>query len=943
MKKSYRDFCRAVSRILPDERIITDPLELAAVGTDASFYALVPQVIVEVGDESQVCLVLREARKRKLPVTFRAAGTSLSGQAVTDSVLIRLGKGWEEIRIFNDARKVRLGPGLVGGHANRRLAVLDKKIGPDPASIDAAKMGGILANNASGMCCGTSQNSYQTLDSIRLVLADSTVVDTGDDLSVAAFKATHSDLLDKIARLRDKVKADPVLTERIRHKFKIKNTTGYSLNALIDYEDPMDIMAHLMIGSEGTLAFISSAVLKTVVEHRHKATALVLFSGMADACKAIPVLRTCPVAAAEIMDRASLASVEDKSGMPDFLKGLDDGVTALLIETRAETPEDLDRQVAQVTDSLSSFHTVRPVSFSLDPSACAALWKIRKGLFPAVGAVRQTGTTVIIEDVAFPQDHLAEAAQDLQALFKTYGYTEAIIFGHAFEGNLHFVFTQDFSHKKEVDRYSRFMGDVVAMVVDKYDGSLKAEHGTGRNMAPFVEKEWGAQAYALMQELKEIFDPEALLNPGVILNPDPEAHVQNLKSMPAAHEIADKCIECGFCEPVCPSRNLSFTPRQRIAGRREIARQIAAGTGKWKVKKLARSYQYPGMDTCAADGLCGTRCPVEIDTGKMVKALRGEARGPLSERIANAAANRYDTAMGTVRHTMNAVDSVHKLTGTAFMETASDLARKALVNQIPQWNRQMPRGGDKVVPGPVNSDNPLKVVYFPACISRSMGGPSRTETERDSLTQKTLSVLKKAGYEVIFPKNLDALCCGQAFESKGFEKTADEKMAALAKALMAASDNGEIPVLCDTSPCLMRIQNYMAKQEIRVFEPVEFVMTHLMDRLEFTPKKTSIAIHPTCSTRKMGLENRLLELARACAEEVVWPEEIHCCGFAGDKGFNQPELNASALDGLAEHVCTCEAGYSTSKTCEIGLSLHSGIPYRSILYLVDEVSRPKAL
>ena len=264
--------------------------------------------------------------------------------------------------------------------------------------------------------------------------------------------------MDKIAGLRDKVKADPALTERIRHKFKIKNTTGYSLNALIDFQDPLDIMAHLMIGSEGTLAFISSVVLKTVVEHRHKASALVLFTGHGRCLQSHSSAQNLPCCGCRDQDRASLASVEDKPGMPGYLKSLDDGVTALLIETRAETPEDLDRQVAQVTGALASFHTVRPVSFSLDPDECAALWKIRKGLFPAVGAVRQTGTTVIIEDVAFPQDHLAEAALDLQELFKTYGYNEAIIFGHAFEGNLHFVFTQDFASKEEVDRYSRFMG-----------------------------------------------------------------------------------------------------------------------------------------------------------------------------------------------------------------------------------------------------------------------------------------------------------------------------------------------------------------------------------------------------------------------------------------------------------------------------------------------------
>lgn len=936
---AYRDFCRAVLAFFPKEQVITDPLRRAAIGSDASFYALTPQVIVDAQTEAQVCLVLREAGKRMLPVTFRAAGTSLSGQAVTDSVLVRIGRGWDRFRIYDDAGKIRLEPGLIGGNVNRLLAGFDKKIGPDPASIDTAMIGGILANNASGMCCGVSQNSYQTLESIRLVLADSTVVDTGDDLSVAAFRQSHAPLLEKLSGLRERVLADPPLAGRIRHKFKIKNTTGYSLNALVDFQDPLDIMAHLMIGSEGTLAFISNAVLKTVTEHPHKATALVLFKDMADACRAIPVLRTCSVAAAELMDRASLASVAEKPGMPEYLKDLDDAVTALLVETRATDAATLDARAREITGCLGEFSTVRPVSFSTDPGACQKLWNIRKGLFPAVGAVRKTGTTVIIEDVAFPTAHLADAATDLQALFHTHGYTEAIIFGHAFEGNLHFVFTQDFSQSAEVERYRGFMEDVAEMVVERYDGSLKAEHGTGRNMAPFVEKEWGRAAFSLMKEIKAIFDPENLLNPGVILNPDPDAHIRHLKSMPPAHTVADKCIECGFCEPVCPSRHLTFTPRQRIAGRREISRQMAAGNGPG-LKSLARSYRYPGIDTCAADGLCATRCPVEIDTGKMVKSLRKEAHGPLARKIAQTVADRFGGVTRTIRRTLNTVDTIHGIAGTPFMDQGAAMARQASLNRLPLWNREMPRGGDPIRQDTIEQSNPLKVVYFPSCASRAMGGPSRQDAEQDALPAKTASILKKAGYEVIYPESLDRLCCGQAFESKGFPDIADEKLNELSRAFSIATQDGTIPLLCDTSPCLMRIKTAL-ENPLQVYEPVEFVLEFLMDRLEFTRKDTRIAIHPTCSTLKMGLENRLLSLARACATQVVWPREIHCCGFAGDKGFNVPELNRSALEGLANHVCTCEAGYSTSKTCEIGLSFHAGIPYRSILFLVDEVTRPR--
>ncbi len=940
LPEKYEKFYRKIVGIIPKKNIITDALRTITFGTDASFYRLVPKIVINVESEKEVQLILREANKLRLPVTFRAAGTSLSGQAITDSILVRLGQGWRKYRVFDNAGKIQLEPGIIGSHANAILAEFDKKIGPDPASIDSAKIGGILANNASGMCCGVEQNSYQTLDSMRLVLADGTAVDTAEDKSRAEFERSHASVLEKLRQLRARVLADEQLTERIRYKFKIKNTTGYSLNALIDFEDPYDIMIHLMIGSEGTLGFISDVVYRTVVEHRHKASSLIFYPDMKTACRAIPILRKQPVAAAELIDRAGLRSVENKEGMPDYLQELSNTVTALLVETRAESAEILQSQIASIQEALQALPTVRPISFTDVPAEFTALWKIRKGLFPAVGAVRKTGTTVIIEDVAFPGEHLADAALDLQELFKKYAYDEAIIFGHALDGNLHFVFTQDFSIVSEVVRYRDFMDEVVKLVVEKYDGSLKAEHGTGRNMAPFVQKEWGEAAFNLMREIKKIFDPLNLLNPGVILNEDAEAHIKDLKPLPATSEIVDKCIECGFCEPVCPSKDLTFTPRQRIVGRREISRQMAAvgGDGK-KVKELVKAYRYPGKDTCAADSLCATRCPVGIDTGKLVKTLRQEANGKLGNSVADWVAGNFGGVAKAISTTLNVVDSIHKKTGTPFMETASSLARKATMDNLPLWNKEMPSGVPRINTETAAGANRLQVVYFPSCASRAMSGPAKDDAERDSLPIKTQSLLKKAGYAIIFPDRLDSLCCGQAFESKGFMKQADRKSQELSDALLAASNNGAIPVLCDTSPCFYRMQATLDKR-LQLFEPIEFVLTYLMDRLSFTQMDVKVAVHPTCSTRKLGLENKLEQLARACAREVVMPADVYCCGFAGDRGFNFPELNEAALKDLRDHVCTCEAGYSTSKTCEIGLSLHGGIPYRSILYLVDEASAP---
>jgi D-lactate dehydrogenase len=480
LPEKHAKFYHLLTSFIPEDRLITDPLRTLAYGTDASFYRLIPKIVIKAETEAELSRILQTADQYDIAVTFRAAGTSLSGQAITDSVLVIAGSNWKEHEILDDGAKIRLQPGIIGGQANRYLAPFGKKIGPDPASINAAMIGGIAANNASGMCCGTSQNSYRTVGSMRIVFQDGTLLDTNDPASIENFADTHKKLRDQITSLAKEVREDQDLAERIRHKYKIKNTIGYSLNALVDYEDPIDIIVHLLIGSEGTLGFISEIVYHTVVEHPHKASALIIFPDMENACRAAAILKNEPVSAVELMDRASLRSVENKAGMPVYLRQLSDTATALLVETRAHIVEELQNQIETIIQSLKAIDIGRPIEFTDKVDDYTRLWNIRKGLFPAVGAVREIGTTVIIEDVAFPIEHLAEATLELQELFVKYQYDEAIIFGHALEGNLHFVFTQDFSKPEEIERYRKFMHAVCEMVVGQYDGSLKAEHGTGR-------------------------------------------------------------------------------------------------------------------------------------------------------------------------------------------------------------------------------------------------------------------------------------------------------------------------------------------------------------------------------------------------------------------------------------------------------------------------------
>jgi D-lactate dehydrogenase len=936
----YQRFLTDISALVPKGRIYTDPLRTLAYGTDASFYRLIPKIVVRADTEAEIAGLLKTADRHDVPVTFRAAGTSLSGQAVSDSVLIVAGGSWNRCEIIDNGEGIRLQPGVIGGHANRYLAPYGRKIGPDPASINSAMIGGIAANNASGMCCGTSQNSYRTVAGMRILFQDGTRLDTADPASRDEFRHARRELLGALDALGREVRADTPLAERIWRKYKIKNTTGFSLNALVDFEDPFDILLHLMIGSEGTLGFISEITYRTVVEHPCKASALLIFPRIENAAAAAAILREQPVAAVELMDRASLRSVENKAGMPDYLRTLSPQTAALLVETRAYTAGELQGQIHSVTDSLQRVPFERPVAFTDRVAEYTALWNIRKGLFPAVGAVREAGTTVIIEDVAFPVDRLAKATLHLQELLQRYRYDEAIIFGHALEGNLHFVFTQDFGRREEIERYRRFMDEVCDMVVTAYDGSLKAEHGTGRNMAPFVELEWGKEAYAVMQRIKEIFDPKNLLNPGVIINANPQAHVEHLKPLPRANPILDQCIECGFCEVNCPSRDLTLTPRQRIVVQREIARLRSTCENPARLAELDRAYRYQGEQTCAADGLCATACPVDINTGELTKELRSRGVSPAARRAATLAAAHFGRAAAAARTGLKVADAAHGLLGSTLMELLAAGARRLSGNRLPHWTRYMPTGIDGPRPRPVQRTGAPQAVYFPSCISRTMG-PARSDPDRDPLHAVTLRLLEKAGYDVLFPPAMDALCCGTPFESKGFMAQADAKARELEAALLDATEGGRLPVLVDTSPCLYRMKKVMDPR-LALLDPVEFTLTHLMQRLQVTPVDETVAYHHTCSSVKMGLEAKALALAKACAGNVVVPDLVGCCGFAGDRGFNYPELNASALQHLRAGVAgRCTAGYSTSRTCEIGLSAHSGIHYKSILYLVDRCSRSK--
>jgi D-lactate dehydrogenase len=933
----YREFYETLSKEIPKERLLHDSLSTLAFGTDASFYRLIPKLVVKVVNESELISTIKIASQFGIPLTFRAAGTSLSGQAITDSVLVVATHGWQDSTVLDNGAKIRLQSGIRGQHANNKLNRYGRKIGPDPASIDAAMIGGIAANNASGMCCGTAENSYKTIADIRVVLHDGTILDTSDKTSRENFKHSHKELIEGIESLAKEIKENKELNDRIVKKFKIKNTTGYSLNALTDYTDGIEIIKHLMIGSEGTLGFISDITYNTVVDHKYKALALNIYPSIELACKAVQILKKQPVYAAEIMDRAAVRSVQSTKGVPEYIKNISAKAAALLVETRAETEEQLNKNVSLIIESISSIETELPIIFTTDSKLQASLWKIRKETLPTVAAMRELGTTPIIEDICFPIEKLAEGTLKLQSLFEKYKYEDAVIFGHSLEGNLHFMFNPDFSKQEDIDKYSAFMDDVADLVVNGYDGSLKAEHGTGRNMAPYVEMEWGAEAYSMMKKIKKLFDPKEILNPGVILNDDKKIHLKNFKPLPPSKEVVDKCMECGFCEGGCVSEGFTLSPRQRIAVYREICRLEKSGEQPHIAAELSKLYSYAGLDTCATDGLCALKCPVKIDTGKLVKELRHEGHSKRAEKIAASLATGMGGVTKGMRIGLNTLYYLRLLTGKKLFGAVATGMHKATGGLIPLWNEYFPKGAAKIdSTNKSTTDNKLKVVYFPSCITRSMG-VSREYSDAMEITKVTEILIRRAGFEVIYPDGLDSLCCGMAFSSKGFVEAGKISSDKLEEALRIASEDGKYPVLCDMSPCLYTMKTNFGDR-LKLYEPAEFADIFLLDKLNIKKLDKKVSLFAVCSAKKMEVDGHLKKIAELCTNNVVVIDS-NCCGFAGDRGFLLPELNKHGLRNIKEQSNGCSEGYATSRTCEIGLSKHSGISFKSIFYLLEEATR----
>ena len=933
-------------QLIGQDQVLHRISDLIRYASDASPYRYLPQVVVLPRTVDDVRAILDYCARTGRHATFRAGGTSLNGQSQSDDILIDVRRHWAGLVIEDGGARLRARPGAILGHANAVLRRAGRCLGPDPASADVATIGGVIANNAGGMRCTLERNAYHTVSSLTLVLASGTVVDTAAPGAEAAFAAAEPDLAEGLMELREELLADDELAQRVRRKFTIRNTNGYALSALLDADTPLQIFRRLIVGSEGTLAFVAEAVIDTIAAPANTTVTWIVLPSIGEAATLVPGLVASGAEAVELMLAPALAAAAQAfPGTPAYWRDLDPHAAALLVEFRADRPAALDTAEAKATALAAAANLVHPVEFTRDEDQIELYWRVRDGLLGIVGQQRPDDTALIIEDVCFPPDRVAEGAQDLQELLSKHSFLPNTA-GHAAYGNLHFTLTPRLADSRDRERYAAFMADLVTLVVDKYDGSLKAEHGTGINMAPFVRHEWGEAATDMMWRIKKLADPHGVLAPNVILTRDDGINLKSFKSAPAIEDEAVHCIECGFCEAVCPSRNVTTTPRQRIVLRREMARQ---SEGSPLLARLQDEYEYDGIETCAADGSCAIPCPVQINTGALEKTFRRAESTPRREKAALMIARRWAAAEQLARTAIGAADIIQRTIGVRALTGLTAAARLVVSDDlIPSVPGPMPRAQLRELPSTTREG--AAAVYFPACINRIFGHDPG-QARHPSLPQALVEVSARAGKPLWIPGDVAGKCCSTPWSSKGYIRGHKWMAATTCDALWEWSGHGTMPVVIDAASCtnglLDDVKNYLDDEHRARLEQITLLDSiawcdSLFPALTVSERVERAAVHPTCSTAHLGLTKTLERLAARLAGDVLVPVGTTCCGTAGDRGLLHPELVTSATRdekaGLDE--TPAQAYLSANRTCEMGLRQATGRPYESFVFLLEELTRP---
>ncbi|MCS4535060.1 FAD-binding and (Fe-S)-binding domain-containing protein [Corynebacterium sp. HS2168-gen11] len=929
-----------LTAIVGAENVLHRLSDLVRFASDGSPYRRVPKVVVRPRNANDLAALMRFATHTGHHLVFRAAGTSLNGQAMTNDILVDMKTHFVGMEVHNDGAVLHAKPGVVMADAQAVLGRYGYMLGPDPGSTPVCTVGGVVADNAGGMRCTVERDSYHSLQDATIVLPSGSIIDTaaGD----AAFQAQEPELHAGLLQLRDRIRSDAALVARLKKKFSIRNTNGIRLDAFIDEDEPVRILLRLMVSSEGIFGALTDIVMKTVALPKKKAVAWVMLPNLKDAANYVRPLVEAGALACELLVAPVLSrSVANFPQAPREWADIDDNAAALLLEVGGRDEDELNAAIAKATEQLTDAPLLQPLTFDTSDAGMRASWQIRNGLFGLIGQDRPQGAALITEDVCFPPAEVGAGAADLLDLLQSYGYPEMVM-GHAAYGNLHFFLIPSFEHAEERERYAAFLDDLATLVLEKYDGSLKAEHGTGVNMAPFLLREWGKQAWELMWEVKQLIDPHAILAPNIKLTRSQDIHLQNFKSFPQIDKELNACVECGFCEPICPSRHVTVTPRQRIVLRREMARQDADSP---ILAQLQAEYQYDAIDMCAADSTCAIACPISIDTGKAMKRLRSEQQRPAAQRVALRGAEKWAVVEKLVRGGLVSA----KVLGSSTLKLGATIGRK-FVNEdlLPTIPGDLPLPATRL---PETSRAHARAVYFPACINRMFGNSPHQADDHLPVTAALVELGRRSGAPIWIPQDVAGRCCGTPWSSKGYQEGFKYQAAQLVNDFWRWSNGGELPIIIDAASCTHGVLENIAQvldstdadrlAQLTIYDAVTWIYQEVLPHLPIVHDLGTIAVHPNCSIQHMGLTDQLLAIAQAAGRAVI-PDGSTCCGSAGDRVMLHPELVESATREQRASLAaeSFDVFLSANRTCEMGLEMITGKTYEHVATLLERASRP---
>lgn len=897
-----------------------DPLTRLALSHDASRFLNIPEEVVVASGIEDVRQLFAEAAQQHRGLALRGGGTSLSGQSITKSVLVDVRRRFRDIEVLDDGALVRAGAGATVAAINARLRPYGRRLGPDPASAQAATLGGIIANNSSGKLCGLADDPFHTVESMVVVLPNGNVIDTASPDADVALSWENPTIAGGLAILRRRLRDDPTSLAEIARLWSMRNAMGYQLRALTDFASPSSMLRQIMVGSEGTLGFIAEATMRTVPLCPEQHVSLAVFPTLAAAIDAAAELVEYGFDAIELFDVDAIRVIQELPDVHPALTQLDlDEHTALSLELHAETPDTLAERIAHVAPALAKLPEVHDVTGIVRDQP---LWHIHHGVHTAMAMARPPATTLVMEDFSVPREHVVEVITQLNRLFDRFGIKRSAITGHLTDCTLHFMLTENFSNADRLRKYKRFVQAFVKLVLSK-GGVLKAQYGTGRAMAPFLERQVGTELYECMREIKHLFDPLGILNRAVMFNEIPDAHLCDLKLMPTISDSVDRCIECGLCETVCPSADLTLSPRQRIVLQREIA---ARHDDKPLLDAIAENFQYAAIDTCSTASMCQLACPLGIDTGELVRRQRRARTTEVEERNWDRAARNWENA-------------------TFLASTALSTARrfKPVAKSLLKFGRQR-YGGDHVwvYPEDLSGDTTLRrrpqrertasdavAAYFPSCQQTLLGASGQ------GVFGAFNELCTRAGVAVTL-LNASGLCCGIPWSSRGMRLGEQTMTGHVRRAIAPRQDD---TIVVDSSACTHALTTMLAPYpdvHCTIVDVIDFVAATVLPKLRVTHPIGSLLLYPSCGNGHLGNTATLLALANAVADEVVVPTSWNCCGAHGERGLLHPELPISATKLAIEEINAhdFDAYASTTRTCEVAMQRVSGHPFVHILEVV---------